>query len=209
MDKLKAAQDIIHAALPLVPFEGWNQQSLGKAAQNAGYRKTDAIRVFPGGAIEAVDFYMQMTDAAMVESLAGYHLDTMKIRERITLAVQLKMEAMEPHREAVRKALALQAMPFYCTHAIKSLYATVDAMWYAIGDTSTDFNFYTKRLTLAGVFSATLLFWLDDQSPGHVLTQEFLARRIEGVMQFEKLKAKVKQGFSSTISQKFRARRFG
>ncbi len=197
MDKHKAAADIIAQALPLVPFEGWNQQTLKKASEAAGYRKTDAIRVFPGGAIQAVDAYLALSDAVMLEGLAGYHLDTMKIRERIATAIRLKLAAMDPHREAVRKAIALQAMPFYCTHAVKSLYATVDAMWHGIGDTSTDFNFYTKRLTLAAVFSSTLLFWLDDKSPGHTLTSEFLDRRIEEVMQFEKLKAKVKQGFAA------------
>lgn len=197
MDKHKAAMEIITSALPLVPFEGWNQQTLRKAAQDAGYRRTDAIRVFPGGAIDAVDAYMRLTDAMMVDGLKGYHLDTMKIRDRIGTAVRLKLAAMEPHREAARKALALQAMPFYCTHALRSLYDTVDAMWYAIGDSSTDFNFYTKRLTLAGVFSATMLFWLDDKSPGQTLTSEFLDRRIEDVMRFEKLKAQVKRGFKA------------
>jgi ubiquinone biosynthesis protein COQ9 len=87
-------------------------------------------------------------------------------------------------------------MPLYCTHALRSLYETVDAIWYAIGDTSSDFNFYTKRLTLAGVFSATLIFWLDDKSPGHEQTWLFLQRRIEDVMTFEKLKAKVRQQFT-------------
>jgi ubiquinone biosynthesis protein COQ9 len=199
MDKLKAAQDILGKALLLVPFEGWNQQTLKKAAEEAGYLRTDAIRVFPGGAIEAVDVYMRLSDEAMAEDMAGHHLETMKIRERITTAVRLRLAVMDPHREAVRKALALQAMPLYCAHALKNLYATVDAIWYAIGDSSTDFNFYTKRLTLAGVYSATLLFWLDDKSPGHQLTHDFLDRRIEKVMQFEKLKAKVKQTFKATF----------
>ena len=195
MDKQKAAADIITQALPLVAFEGWNQQTLRKAAQAAGYKRTDAIRVFPGGAIDAVDAFLRSSDEAMVEGLSGYHLETMKIRERIGTALWLKLTAMAPHREAVRKALAVQAMPFYCTHAIKNLYNTVDAIWFAIGDTSTDFNFYTKRLTLAGVFSATLIFWLDDQSPGQVLTSEFLDRRIEEVMRFEKLKHQAKKKF--------------
>lgn len=199
MDKAKAAEDILAKALPLVPFEGWNQLTLKKAAEQAGYKRTDAIRVFPGGAIEAIDFYMRLTDAQMAEAMARYHLDTMKIRERIATAVRLKLAAMEPHREAVRKALALQALPFNCAHALKNLYATVDNIWYAIGDTSTDFNFYTKRLSLAGVYSATLIFWLDDHSAGSELTHAFLDRRIEEVMQFEKLKSRVKQGLKATF----------
>jgi ubiquinone biosynthesis protein COQ9 len=195
MDKEAAAKNIIAHALPLVPFEGWNQQTLAKAAVAAGYKKTDAIRVFPGGAIEAVDAYLKSTDQLMLETLQAYHLDTMKIRERIAMAVRLKLSAMHPHREAVRKAIALQALPFYCTHALRSLYHTVDSIWYAIGDTSTDFNFYTKRLTLAGVVSSTLIFWLDDKSPGHDATWAFLDRRIEDVMAIEKLKQRVRQQF--------------
>lgn len=198
MDKHKAAAEIIAHALPLVPFEGWSLHTLKKAAQQAGYRKTDAIRVFPGGAIDAVDTYLRLSDEAMVAALSGYHLDSMKIRERIARAVQLKLAAMAPHREAARKAVALQAMPFYCTHALQSLYHTVDAMWHAIGDTSTDFSFYSRRLTLAGVFSATLIYWLDDASPGHARTLEFLDRRIEDVMRIEKLKAQVKQSLRRT-----------
>src|SRR5690242_12307487 len=125
MDKQKAAAHIIAHALPLVPFEDWNQQTLGKAALAAGYKKTDVIRVFPGGAIDAVDFFLSKSDEHMLEALQHYHLDTMKIRERIATAVRLRISVHESHREALRKALALEAMPFYCHRAVKHLYATV------------------------------------------------------------------------------------
>jgi ubiquinone biosynthesis protein COQ9 len=199
MDKQKAALAIIEKALPLVPFEGWTQQTLGKAALAAGYKKTDAIRVFPGGSIEAVDAFLRHSDEAMAEAMAGYHLENMKIRERIATAIRIKLEAFAPHREAVRKAVAMQAIPFHCHHALKSLYHTVDSIWYAIGDTSTDFNFYTKRLTLAGVYSTTLLYWLDDKSAGFENTWAFLDRRIADVMTIEKAKHK----FRSWYNQKF------
>lgn len=193
MDKTKAAADIIAHALPLIPFEGWSMAVLQKAAAEAGYKKTDAIRVFPGGAIDAVDAFLHHADEDMVRTLQGYHLETMKIRERIATAVRLRLEALTPHREAVRRAMAMQMLPFYCHHGIKSLYRTVDAIWYAIGDTSTDFNFYTKRLLLTGVYSATLLHWLDDNSPGHEHSWAFLNRRIEDVMKIEKVKQRFKQ----------------
>lgn len=193
MDKLKAAHDIITHALPLVPFEGWNQATLNKAAKAAGYKRTDAIRVFPNGAMEAVDAYFCMADAAMLSALARYHLDTMKIRERVATAVRLWLEAQEPHKEALRRAIALQAQPLNAHHAVQSLYNTVDEIWHAIGDTSTDFNFYTKRLMLAGVFSSTVLIWLDDKSAGHSNSWAFLDRRIGNVMQIEKAKSKLKQ----------------
>ena len=199
MDKKKAAADIIACALPLVPFEGWSQQTLEKAALAAGFNKTDVVRVFPGGAIDAVDAFLQDADSCMEQALQSYHLDSMKIRERITTAVRIRISLHEDHREALRKALALQAVPFYAFHALRSLYRTVDAIWYATGDASTDFNFYTKRLTLAGVYVSTLRFWLDDQSAGHELTWAFLDRRIGNVMTFEKAKHQVKQWFARVI----------
>jgi len=193
MDKIKAAHDIITQALPLVPFEGWNQATLNKAAQKAGYKKTDAIRVFPNGAMQAVDAYFTMADAAMLTALSRYHLDTMKIRERVALAVRLWLEAQEPHKEALRRAIALQSQPMHCQHAVKCLYQTVDEIWHAIGDSSTDFNFYTKRLMLAAVVTSTTLVWLDDKSAGHANSWAFLDRRIGDVMQIEKAKSKLKQ----------------
>lgn len=188
MDKQKAARDILEKALPLVPFEGWNQQTLSLAAEQAGYKKTDAIRVFPGGAMDAIDAFLTHSDEEMETQLSTYHLDTMKIRERIATAIRLKITGFAPHREALRRALVIHAMPFNCTHALRSLYRTVDSVWYAIGDTSTDFNFYSKRLILAGVYFSTLLFWLDDRSPGFENTWAFLDRRIADVMTFEKAK---------------------
>lgn len=188
MDKSQAAADIIAHALPLVPFEGWNAPMLGKAAALAGYKKTDAIRVFPGGAIDAVEHFLAATDTAMLEALSHYPLDTMKIRERIAAAIRLRLEFLAPHREAVRRTLALLTLPIYAHRALKSLYRTVDTLWYAAGDTSTDFNFYTKRLTLAAVYSSTLLYWLDDKSPAYENTWAFLHRRIEDVMKIEKVK---------------------
>ena len=193
MDKIKAAADIITHALPLAPFDGWNQQTLGQAAIAAGYKKTDVIRVFPGGAIDAADAYCTMIDTQMTEAFSQYHLEGMKIRERITKAVRLHLELQAPHREAVRKIAALHALPFNAHRGMACLYNTVDAIWHAIGDTSTDFNFYTKRLTLAAVYLSTKRIWLDDHSTGQEAAWAFLDRRIQDVMAFEKAKGKIKQ----------------
>lgn len=192
MDKNKAARDIITHALPLVPFDGWNMTTLGNAALDAGYKKSDIIRVFSGGAINAVDFYSRMADEEMLSVLAGYNLDTMKIRNRIATAVRLRLDLQIKHREAVRKLVSLYALPYHASHSLRALYATVDDIWHAIGDTSTDFNFYTKRMTLAAVYSSTVLIWLDDTSPNQQATWDFLDRRIENVMQFEKAKSQLK-----------------
>ncbi|MDX2112177.1 MAG: COQ9 family protein [Alphaproteobacteria bacterium] len=197
MDKIKAARDFITHALPHVPFDGWSQTTLGKAAQDAGYKKTDSIRVFPNGAIQAVDTYFLLMDSRMLDALAHYHLDSMKIRQRATLCVRLWLEAQEGHKEALRRAIALQALPIYSSHALASLYHTVDEMWRAIGDNSTDFNFYTKRLLLGAVLSTTTIYWLNDSSAGHQASWEFLSRRIEDVMRIEKAKHQARQWLSS------------
>lgn len=200
MDKQKAAAEMIAHALPIAPFEGWNQKVLAQAAVAAGYQKTDVIRVFPGGAMQAADTFWHLGDERLLEDLQGYHLATMKIRERIALAVRLRIAGMEGHREAVRKILALQALPFTYAHGLRSVYRTVDNIWYAVGDNSTDFNFYTKRLLLAGVFSTTLLYWLDDKSAGQQDSWDFLERRIGDVMKIEKVKWQVKSWLGKRIA---------
>lgn len=188
MDKKQAASDILAHALPLVPFEGWTQATLCQAAKDAGYKSTDTIRVFPGGAIDAIAHFMRSSNEEMEQTFSQYNLETMKIRTRIATAVRLKLEIMAPHREAVRKALATLSLPFNAGLALTLLYETVDSMWHASGDTSTDFNFYSKRLLLAGVYSSTLLYWLDDKSPAYEASWSFLDRRIEDVMKIEKAK---------------------
>jgi ubiquinone biosynthesis protein COQ9 len=188
---------ILAAALPHAGFDGWTMATLERAATNIGLPKAEAHRAFPGGPTEAILYASALADRRMEEMLASdYHLASMRLRERISTCVMVRLRQGAPHREAVRRALAHLALPWNAPSALKSLYATVDTMWHAAGDTSVDFNFYTKRLTLANVYSATLLVWLGDDSPNFEETEAFLARRIENVMQFEKFKAKAKGGFA-------------
>lgn len=193
MDKTLAAHTIINAALPHIPFEGWSMRALMQGALDAGYKKTDVIRVFPGGAVDAVLMHSTLADAHLEANLKNYHLESMKIRDRITLAVRLRLEPHAAHKEAVRRGLQLLMFPLNLHHAAQALYHTVDTIWYAVGDNSTDFNFYTKRATLAAVFSATLTFWVNDESPAHAATWEFLDRRIAEVMKIETFKWKLRQ----------------
>lgn len=198
MDKKQAASDIISQALPMVPFDGWTQHTLRYAAEKAGYKGSDAIRVFPNGAIDAIEYFMATANEELEQALAQYNFDTMKVRQRIATSVRIKLEILSPHREAVRKAIAVLALPFNTGRGLKDLYQTVDTIWHAAGDTSTDFNFYTKRLLLAGVYSTTLLHWLDDKTPAYEGTWAFLDRRIEDVMQIEKAKYKLRGLFRQT-----------
>jgi ubiquinone biosynthesis protein COQ9 len=183
-------------------FTGWSQLAIRTAAGQieAG---ADAERLFPGGPTEVLAYLSDRADQRTVAGLEAAGALTFKIRERIKLAVRLRIEATVGGKESVRRGLALLALPFNGPLGLRLLYRTVDAIWYAAGDTSTDFNFYTKRATLAGVFSSTLLYWLNDRSEGNEATWSFLDRRIDDVMRFEKWKAEVR----SWKGPRFSARR--
>ncbi|HZD26452.1 MAG TPA: COQ9 family protein [Alphaproteobacteria bacterium] len=183
-------RSILAEALPLVPFDGWTARTLAEAAVAAGYDASMAQRAFPGGPGELVAFYTAETDRRMEEALARIDLAALPIRQRIALAVRTRLELMAAHREAVRRALALQARPGQAAQALRGLYHTVDAMWRAAGDTATDFNHYTKRGLLAGVYSSTLLYWLNDSSEDFAESWDFLDRRIADVMRIQKLRGR-------------------
>jgi ubiquinone biosynthesis protein COQ9 len=173
---------IIEKALPHVAFDGWTVTALAAGARDAGLDAARAQLAFPGGEIEAVRHFSDWLDRRMVDQLSKRELSVMKIRERIATAVMTRLDLALPHREAVRRSLAVLAMPHNAPVAMSLLYRTVDAIWHQAGDTSTDFNFYTKRGLLAGVLSATTLYWLNDSSDDQQDTRRFLERRIADVM---------------------------
>ena len=188
---------LIKAALPHVPFDGWSAKTLKSAAVSAGLGEEAAVRLFPGGAKDAVAHFQDMADRMMLEDLAAVDLAAMKIRARVTLAVRTRLERWTPYREAVRCALALSPLPQFAGGSLRGWYKTVDAIWRICGDRATDFNFYTKRGLLAGVYASTLLFWLDDRSENRAATWAFLDRRIANVIDFPKWKAKVTEGLKA------------
>jgi len=192
-DDLMTLRDkIVEAALPHVPFDGWTPRAARRAAADLGLTQADATRAFPYGAADMVAHYSDLADRRMLAELDRRGIGTMKIRERIATAVRVRLEQAAPHREAVRRALAVLALPSNAILGGKCLYRTVDAMWVAAGDTSTDWNFYSKRSLLAGVYSSTLLCWLDDRSDGLTDTWAFLDRRIADVMRIPKLTGHVR-----------------
>jgi ubiquinone biosynthesis protein COQ9 len=186
-------------------FDGWTRGALSAAARQLALPAGEADRLFPGGPVQVLTHISERADLRTVEDMEKEGVAGLKMRERIKGAVRIRLERHAGQREAVRRALALLSLPFNAGLALKLLYKTVDAMWYAAGDTSTDFNFYTKRATLAGVYSSTLLYWLNDRSLGSEATWGFLDRRIDDVMKIEKLKAQVKSwggGTTRTISRR-------
>lgn len=179
-------------------FGGWTRAALSAAARQLELPAGEADRLFPGGPVEVLTFLSERADLRTVEDMEKEGVVGLKIRDRIKSAVRIRLERHAGEREAVRRALALLSLPFNAGLALKLLYRTVDAMWYAAGDTSTDFNFYTKRATLAGVYSSTLLYWLADRSPGSEATWGFLDRRVDDVMKIEKLKSQVRSWTGGT-----------
>jgi ubiquinone biosynthesis protein COQ9 len=190
-DETKAA--VLDAALKRAPDEGFTDGMLAAAGKDAGVAAELVTHLFPQGAASLVEFFSEQSDAAMEQALAEKDLGQRKIRERIRTAVLARIDAIRPHKESTRRAAAFLLMPAHAPLGMKLLYATVDAMWRAAGDTSTDFNFYTKRAILSAVYSSTLMRWFNDPSEDESATHEFLAARIENVMQFEKFKAEMRE----------------
>ena len=173
-------------------FSGWTMGALRHAGGQIGAPEGEAERLFPGGPADVLACLSERADLRTVAVLEAASAEGFKIRDRIKLAVRTRIEQTVGGKESVRRGLAMLALPFNAGLALKLLYRTVDAIWYGAGDTSTDFNFYTKRATLAGVYSSTLLYWLNDRSEGNEATWSFLDRRIDDVMRFEKWKARVR-----------------
>ena len=171
-------------------FSGWTSLAMRNAGETIG-AAADTRRLFPGGPVDVLAYLSRRADERTVEALEKEGGD-LKVRDRIALGVKLRIQNTVGGKESVRRGLALLALPFNGPLALKLLYRTVDGIWYAAGDKSTDFNFYSKRTILGGVFSSTLLYWLNDRSEGDEATWDFLGRRLEDVMRFEKLKADVR-----------------
>lgn len=187
----QARARILAAALPNTPFDGWSDRTLADAINAAGVDAGLAKLAFPRGPVDLALFFHDDGDARLAQTLAGAPLDQMRIREKIAFAVRKRLELVAAHREAVRRGVTLFALPVHTADGARALWRTADTIWTALGDESRDGNWYSKRAILAGVYSATALYWLGDESEGSHATWAFLDRRIEGVMRFEKLKVQV------------------
>jgi ubiquinone biosynthesis protein COQ9 len=170
-------------------FDGWTQAAVDSAAGQLGIDPVQARLAMPKGQAAMIDTYIQQVDRALEAHFTPERLAGMKIRDKIRSLAWHRLETMGPAREAVRRGLAVLAMPQNVPLALRISWRTADLMWRIAGDTSTDFNHYTKRMTLGAVYGSTLLAWLDDQSEGWADTAAFLDRRIDDVMKFEKFKA--------------------
>jgi ubiquinone biosynthesis protein COQ9 len=188
--------DDVRALLaPLLPrhaaFDGWRPAAVAMAAREKGVDSDIAALAFSGGAVDMIDAWFASVDARMRDRLAPDMLAGMSIRQRIVALVEARLALLAPDREALRRAQAILAMPTNLPRAAKLGWRAADAMWRAAGDSATDLNHYSKRATLGAIYAATLLRFVDDESDDLADSRAFLARRIEGLMRFEKFKAQV------------------
>jgi|HubBroStandDraft_1064217.scaffolds.fasta_scaffold00015_24 ubiquinone biosynthesis protein COQ9 len=181
-DLVRRKDALLQAMLPDVAFDGWSLTALRAGGKTLGLPEGEILQLFPEGPGEAALWLDDWADRRMLAALEGMEPGAMKTRERVAAAVMARLAALAPHREAVRRAMASKATPFGAMQAARILYRTVDAIWYAAGDASTDFNFYTKRALLAAVYGPTILYWLNDRSEAAADTREFLVRRLEEVL---------------------------
>lgn len=181
------------ALAPLVPanavFDGWTAKALSMAAAELGVPAARAKLAFPGGATDMIDAWFDSIDRGMAIAFPLDRIEAMKIRERIRSLVMHRFETADPHKEALRRAVAILAQPQNLPLAARLAWRAADRMWRIAGDRATDFNHYSKRVILMGVYGSTTLVFLDDQKEGLAETRAFLDRRIDDVMQFEKVKA--------------------
>ena len=175
-------ETLLQAALPHVMFDGWTEATIRAAARDAELDPDAAMNVFPDGPRDLVEAFSLWADAEMLKGLTALNLEEMRIRDRIATGVRLRFKSLEPHREAVRRSLSFLGMPQNAPLATRLLWRTADVLWYAAGDTATDYNYYSKRLLLSGVISTTTLYWLEDRSEDSADTDAFLDRRIEEVL---------------------------
>lgn len=178
MDDTQRKDALLLALLPEVPFDGWTRAAMRAAAARIGLDRSELDALFPKGPRDIVAWFSRWADRETLAALTASGRHDPQISGRIALAVRTRLHILLPYREAVRRSLPLLALPGNMPLAAKLLYETVDTLWHAAGDRSTDFNFYTKRGFLAGVYTATTLYWLDDRSDGTAATEEFLQRRL-------------------------------
>jgi len=189
----KARQAILAAMLAHVPFDGWTRKALLAAVSDTDLPDGADALYFPNGPLELINFWSSEIDKEVAEKLSALDLSSMKIRDKVTAGVIFRLEALGRHEEAAKRAMARAALPDSLGDGPRHLWAAADTVWRAIGDTSTDANYYSKRTILSGVIGSSTLAWLADETPDKTKGRKFVDDRIANVMQFESLKWRIKK----------------
>jgi ubiquinone biosynthesis protein COQ9 len=183
---------VLAAALPHVAFDGWSDRTLAHAVEDAGVEPGLARLAFPRGGVDLALAFHNDRDAALAADLASADLLGLRFRDRIGYAIMRRLELVADEREAVLRGAALFALPIHAADGARAIWHTADTIWTALGDESRDFSWYSKRTTLSAVYSAALLYWLGDDTPGFAATREFVGRRIDDVMRIEGVKSRIR-----------------
>jgi ubiquinone biosynthesis protein COQ9 len=187
-DTMQPDEEIIPTLLPNVAFDGWTSRALRAALESLGRPPDDAVLLFPGGATAMIEAYGAWADRDMVKAAQAADLAAFRLPARVRAIVALRFERNREHKEAIRRALAILSLPQNALLSAKLTARTVDAIWFAAGDRSADFGWYTKRAILAAAYTATVLYWLTDTSPDDAATLEFFDRRLAGIARIGKIR---------------------
>ncbi|WP_374447526.1 COQ9 family protein [Stella sp.] len=179
---------LVLAAAANAAFDGWTMTAIRAGARDCGIPAAEVPDLLPGGETELLVAFSEWADRQMLAHLGQLPMEAMKIRDRIAAAVRARIDVLAPYREAVRRGAAVLSLPHMAPTGARLVWRTVDAVWYAAGDRSTDASWYTRRALLAGVYSSTLVYWMNDRSPGHAESWAFLDRRIADVMRIPRLR---------------------
>ena len=185
----------VEALLPNVPFDGWTTRALRGGLRAIGQPEADAELLFPGGAADMVEAFCDLADRRMEEAAVGLDLSAMRFAERVRAVLALRLRQNRAHKEAVRRAVGLLALPRHAGLAARCTGRTVDAIWHTVGDRAADFSWYTKRAILASIYTATVLFWVRDQSEDDAATLAFLDRRLAELGRITRLRRRVAARF--------------
>ncbi|TCS63068.1 COQ9 family protein [Varunaivibrio sulfuroxidans] len=191
---------IMFAMAGHVLFDGWSDLAFRAALDELGLSLGEGLRIYPKGPIDVLSRLADWADERMAEGMAKRDLERMRVRDKVAAGVRLRLEALAPYREAVRRGSLVLALPQNAALSCRHTYKTVDAIWRAAGDTSVDFNFYTKRGLLAAVYVPCVLYWLADESEDFADTWDFLNRRIADVLKIPGLKGKLERRLKSAPS---------
>jgi ubiquinone biosynthesis protein COQ9 len=187
------------AMLPNVPFDGWSRRALATGLAEIGAPADEADLLFPGGAVAMVEAFCDLADRQMIEGAAVLDLGDKRLPARVRSVIALRLAQQRPDKEAVRRAVAVLALPIYARQAASCTLRTVDSIWRAAGDRSADFSWYTKRALLTVVYSATLLFWLRDHSEDDAATLAFLDRRLAGLGRVRRLRGRAEAAMGRVL----------
>ena len=192
-------ETILLATLSHVPFDGWSMKAIRQGCKDAGFDPDLANWLFGGTPLGAIDAFFLLTDQKMLEAARSQDLSALPIRKRVSVCVRERLDFLAPHKETVRQTMSYLAHPTRMREGLSFFARSMSEIWYAAGDTATDFNYYTKRMLLGGVYAATMRYWLSDTSIHHETTLAFLEARLMEVSQIPRVKNQVKDLFSKIV----------